>query len=401
MFLKKDGFALTIILVAIGIWCVQLWADTDATPLQTQPVPKRSELQTQATQSELRAWYDAVACLSERSEAQCSFPLLTDYHRRCGRFPGLTDWTNASAGFPKARLIAQLCHLPDVTSAPSSLRKYVAQNNISSIAIFGDSQGARSARAFFSLVEAAGFRCKVLKKEPSGNKIRLQYYTDGSMFTPNDAIHRTCISCNSELRFCSNSGGRKLSVEYLSMVMSATTPLGGHCNDTSHPICEKATQQEYVLKHYLRRPGNTYPQLLLFFSTFGHDTNKPLSECYDGVRYLYDLMTRYIPAASTVIWYVAPAWHATKFKDSKWFTSEGFGYNPNDKLQAQNEFLAQLQLEHQMSNKSPPMFSFFNLYHMDEQLRGKWASDHIHYNPSWYAYVIRYTATLLPSLPIL
>jgi hypothetical protein len=68
-------------------------------------------------------------------------------------------------------------------------------------------------------------------------------------------------------------------------------------------------------------------------------------------------------------------------------------------MQAQNNFLSKLQLLHHESGNSPAMYSFFDLYHMDEQSKGVWDLDAVHYKPSWYAYVVGYTATMLPSIP--
>jgi hypothetical protein len=347
---------------------------------------------------------DDVTCLSEKSEAACTFPLLTAYVRRCGQFPGLAAWEDVAKGFPHARLSAQLCRLPDVASAPASLRDYIIRANITGIVIFGDSQAMRSAWAFFQLIKDAGFQCKEEKKELPGQGIGLQPYYGSAV--ANDTLQRTCSVCNSELQRCVR-GQQHVHVEYLSMDMTSTTPL--NCSRGSS-VCQPTTHQQYLLQHYLHTRGQ-YPQLILYLSTYGHDRMRPLAECYDGTRSLYHLLTRHVPSTTTIIWYNCPAWHSQMHSHwytsegplhTLWYTSEGPGFSPNDKLQVQNAFLARLLQQHHATNSSVPrIFSFFDLYHLDEQLRGEWAEDKIHYEHHWYSYIMRYTATLLPSLPML
>lgn len=211
----------------------------------------------------------------------------------------------------------QICSLPPVASAPDRLREYIDSRNISGIVVFGDSQGKLYRKSFMEFLKSAGYDCNTLiKSEPPGERIHLNYYTGDSMFTPNDTVHRTCRTCNSALRMCKGPDGRQFPVEYLSMLMATSTPLGGHCNDSSHPLCGQTSQQEYVLKHYLGR-DYPYPQLLLLFSTFAHDKDTPLRKAYDGITYLHGLIKRYVPATSTVIWYNAPGYHELKHR--QWY----------------------------------------------------------------------------------
>ena len=144
-----------------------------------------------------------------------------------------------------------------------------------------------------------------------------------------------------------------------------------------------------------------YPQLFLIFPTFAHNTNTPLAEVYSGLINLLNVITTNVPATSSVILYSAPPNHAKKFleKSLKWRTSEGAGYNPNDKMQAMNYFLSKLLLSHYESGKSPPIYSFFDLYHMQEQQVEAWDRDNVHSLPHWYKYVVGYTAAMLPSVP--
>ena len=87
------------------------------------------------------ALYDEIKCIMEHSNATCSFPLLADYHARCGHFAESTSWVRVMERYPKAVMSADLCRVPPVTSAPQSLREFIKKRNITGIVLFGDSQG--------------------------------------------------------------------------------------------------------------------------------------------------------------------------------------------------------------------------------------------------------------------
>ena len=226
-----------------------------------------------------------------------------------------------------------------VTSAPQHLENYITQQNITSIAVFGDSQGQRYGKALIEIFYRASFLCYPEKKEPTGYHIHLDYYTKGTGFPTNATVSRACHGCNSFLQICSSDKGHKVDVEYISMMLTSqeTLPLRHPaCKQNKyHPLCQNITQPEFVFKYYLNRTKH-YPQLLMIFSAFAHDREKPLEEVYDGLINLLKLITTYAPPTSTVIWYAAPPWHTKNH--TNWFTSEGEGYNPNDKMQETKPF---------------------------------------------------------------
>ena len=177
-----------------------------------------------------------------------------------------------------------------MTMASQSLREYLLGRNITSIVTFGDSQGLRYSAAFREIFKAAGFNCKQVKAEPSGFQTSLDYYTKGTGFTTHAKVQRTCTSCVSNLHICSDTKHterRRVAVEYISMQMTSQKPINlSHpdCqkNETFHPLCLNLTQQEYVLKYYIKRQHHPFPQLMLLFSAIPHHQWKPLAAVYDG-----------------------------------------------------------------------------------------------------------------------
>ena len=345
-------------------------------------------------------YYERIACITEKSDAPCTFPLLTDYHKRCGYFAGSTSWQNVAKGFPKANLSAEICRIPSLQSSAQNLRDYIVQNKITSILTTGDSQGFRYTAALITLFKKASFRCKEIKREAFGDNMHLDYYTKGSGFTTNALIHRACKSCNSNLHICSDGHGRDVSVEYISIMIGAKTPINlksSLCDNTSHPLCQNLTQQEYVFSHYLNRTG-TYPQLIMIFSAFLHTVSEIyLREGYDEIRSAYGLITDYVPDSSTVIWYNTPTWHERKVKLE--YPPEGVGLTMNVKIRLLNHFLADVQINHHKLQRKPRFFSFFDMYYMQEQLYEAWATDAVHSQPAWYQYVVSLTTCMLPTIP--
>ena len=349
-------------------------------------------------------FYDEIKCITKKSSEPCTFPLLMDYNQQCSFFAESTSWENVSSGFPTAKMSAQICQLPPVTSAPKRLVEYIEQNHISKIVIFGDSQGREYENALIDLIRepSLNFTCSLKRYEPTGLNIYLDYYTANSGFITNATLARTCRVCNSNMYLCKDKKGHSVTIEYLSMSMAYPNPINVNhpaCkHNKSHPLCQKITQQEYVFKHYLAK-AKRYPQLLLFFSAFAHDGPKALDKTYDGIQYILGLITAHVPQYSTVIWYDCPPFHEKLVE--RWRTREGPGFNPNDKLQKQNHFLSQVLINHRQSGGSPRIYSFFDLFHTERQLRGRWVKDHVHSRRDWYRFVMGYTVAMLPSIPTL
>ena len=350
-----------------------------------------------------KPFYEEIKCITERSDKPCSLPLLRDYQQRCGYFAESTSWLDVEEGYPDAQMSAQICKVQPVRSAPKRLHEYITRRNITSITMTGDSQGFRYNKAMIELFVEAGFHCELQKQEAAGKKMHLDYYTQSSGFKPNVVVTRTCRTCQSNLQLCTSKQGFTVWVEYISMPMQDGTVQPIHlpvsvCKDKSqHPLCLNLTQQEYIFQYYLGR-NRPYPQLILIFSAFPFTTFVTLQQGYDGIRYLLKMVTQNAPESSQVLWYGCPPWHV---KNSYFgVPAEGEGLSLNDKIQLLNKFLAFALNDYYKSNRKPDIYSFFDLYHMQEQLNEKWAEDEIHSKTDWYLYVIHYTATVLPSLPI-
>ena len=247
-----------------------------------------------------------------RVHSRCCLIIMNDVLTLLNR----QGWEKNTEGYPKAVMLADICKVPPVTSAPQRLHDFIKQRNITSIVSFGDSQGHKSYNAFIDIFLHASFKCKQVKREIRGFDIQLDYYTKYSGVLSNATITRTCASCTSTLHLCSDTHGRVVSVEYLSRTITSTQPmLFNHrfcqLSKTDHTLCLNTIQPEYAFKYYLNRP-RTYPQLLLIFSAFTHDNKLPLEKVCDNMKHLLNVMTSYVPHQSDVIWYDSPPFYADK-----------------------------------------------------------------------------------------
>jgi hypothetical protein len=267
----------------------------------------------------------------------------------------------------------------------------------------GDSQASRMNKALIEeLFSRASYNCTLIKKEPRGKKISLEYYTKGSGFETRATAGRICSTCDSILYVCVGPSGKPVKVEYLSMDMGARKPIhlnGSEClNNPEHPLCQDITQQEYVFRHYLKQ-NRVYPQLVMVLSVFAHTVFTPIREAFDAIQDKVQLITDAVPESSHIIWFGGTPYNVmNSVNEPK--TPEGIGLPVNKKMQVLNHFLATVLRKH-MEGGGRAVYPFFDLYHMQAQMKEAWKRDGNHFQPVWYQYVMAYTAAMLHSLPVM
>ena len=395
-----------------------------------------------------RNWslYDEIQCLTlqkVQSNKFCSFSMLNDYHRMCARFAGLTWWQNdteKSGGWvgSKAVLKTTMCQLKSLDKAPQALFTYITNRNITRIAVFGDSQGVRYSTALVALFEEAAFKCKLIAQEPQGTSRKDVY---GSFYTRawntwqiTTPVKRRCAnSCPSTHHTCSHPKGHKVRLEYLSMELTTQTEITLCTSNKTFQGCANMTQEEFIFKRYFQKK---YPQLIMFFTTFLHDKFRTLNNIHRGLVHLLQQISSNAPPSSSIIWYSTTPYHVknalkksiTRMRKIKTLNH----FVPNEKVRVENDIFSKL-LQQQLAtghtqakshtrvkghtkligpaevtshskvtdlSTKPRMYSFFDLYHIQEELMERWSDgdDVCHSQPYWYNIIIGYTATLLPTL---
>ena len=56
-----------------------------------------------------QTYYDEIRCDTKDSKDTCTFPLLTEYHKRCGYFAMTSSWKYLDADYPNAAMTAHMC----------------------------------------------------------------------------------------------------------------------------------------------------------------------------------------------------------------------------------------------------------------------------------------------------
>ena len=361
----------------------------------------------------------ADSCLVQgklTSSLPCTLGTLDTCMVSCDYFCQKGIWHNISDGYPYARFVPQFCNLASPKDADQSLHRYLAkmhwQQTIFNfqktahrhhrILVIGDSQGQRYHHALVSVFRQAGFDCQRTKWENQGFRPGKSYYTDNNSL-PTEAIligNRTCRTCWSSLYSC-NSSIYRIEVEYLAIMISANhsiLPNRTFCSlhHHHHHVCAAHSHQEFIFKVYLH---NRIPNLILLFTTFGHDYGKGFQEVADAILYTIDLLKDEAYSQCTRIWFTTSPFLERKMRplDKTWrFENE---YDINGKIIAFNNILYELLhrnfVQSSLLHKPRNIFGYFDLFSMAQSVQNKWAIDHVHMLPQWYRYVIRYLIHIL------
>ena len=280
---------------------------------------------------------------------------------------------------------------------------YLKKSNVSRILTIGDSQGARYNQAVITLLTAANFTCSQIKKESDSFKPGKGYFTQGTNIKTNAIITsaRTCHTCMSVLHECTSSQliGRKVEVEYVSMMMvanSSIVPNKKYCKEhASESVCQVTTQQEFLFKIYLKDRG--YPDLVFIYGTFEHDTWKTFQFVDRAVHHVIDLIQECLPPSSKTVWFTSSSLNMKKMAARLVNTRHENGLTMQEKVQALNWLLfhalkPKLALPGQYN-----MYVFFYLHSMSAPIQMFWSQDMVHYTRHWYKYVIDYLFAMLDA----
>ena len=335
----------------------------------------------------------------------CSFDLLNEYHEQCGYLSTKSSWINHKQGYPNASIEIPMCDLERELSAEKAgchLLEYIYRKGIRHIVTFGDSQGKRYKLAFMQLLKkATTFDCRLVKQEQEGFTFGLEYFIDGVDPSFVHPVNRTCQSCSSSLLRCEDRDGYELFIEHIAMLMNADASIVANesfCatpDRKTHPLCTATTQQEFVFKHYFASQPK-YPDLLLIFTTFAHDRERPFSGIHKGFQHLIQVIDHNVPASSTIVWYTTTPFHEKNmYPDLANMVCEN-GYSVNEKILSINHILFHMIRDKlRVREDRVQMYGFLDLYELQLGLEQDWALDWVHSQPDWYIYVIQHTAILL------
>ena len=283
--------------------------------------------------------------------------------------------------------------------AKMKLMNYTKTSNISRILTIGDSQGRRYHGAVMALLQETGFKCKRIKTEANSYVPGKGYFIQGTSIKTNAIVSatRTCHSCRSTLHVCSSPElDRQLEVEYISMMMVANSSIVPnktfcliHPND---PDCNISTQQEFLFKIYLK---NRYPDLVFIYGTSGHDRKKSIPFIDSAVHHVINVIQETLPASSKTVWFTSSATYLKRIPAEEGKARFEHGWTYDEKIDACNWLLFHALKPYLKLLKNSKMYGFFNLYSMSQPVQPFWASDFVHFKPTWYKFIIEYLFAML------
>ena len=174
---------------------------------------------------------------------------------------------------------------------------------------------------------------------------------------------------------------------------SSILPNPKYCekNRDNDPLCSVKTQQEFLLKIYLK---NRFPDLMLIFTTFVHDREQSLNEIKIALLHLYDLLKETASSTSKVIFFPTAPMVLSKIPEEEVAASFVNGIDGNRKINASNHILFETLLE-QISSDRDNMYGFLDLYAMATGIQQAWSLDHVHFNEHYYKTTMAYLMQIL------
>ena len=326
----------------------------------------------------------------------CDLDILQTCHAARTNFCQQGTWYNIAEGYPYAKFEPGFCSFSAPGTADMSLKRYLANCGHRKLLVLGDSQGQRYHQALVNVFQQAGYECQLRKWENEGFTPGSEYYTQNTSIPPEAIVagKRTCRSCRSALYRCL-SAGQQVDVEYLAMMTTANNsilPNKTFCAYHHSPVCSAISHQEFIFKVYLE---NTAPDLILLFSTFGHDYGKSFQEVTQAIQHLLDVLETMLPPQYTAIWFTTSPFLERKMRarDKTWRFENG--YDINGKIQAHNRILYSLIKGQVETSRQSKTFGFFDLFSMAKGVQDRWGTDHVHMQSQWYRYIIRYLLHML------
>jgi len=190
----------------------------------------------------------------------------------------------------------------------------------------------------------------------------------------------------------------RFSFEYISLVMFSNTTMLNKTFCSKHrnlSVCQHESQPEFVFRYYLK---NAYPDLLLMFTTFGHDVRVPFADEGRLLSSLLHLIHDTLPTSSQAVWLTTTAPKLRKFPEYYDDIIAEKHLNREQKTEMLNHYFYEIFTAFRPTGPGPQQHSFLDLMQMGRKKEQKWAHDRIHFHPQFYQGVMAHLINFLPSL---
>ena len=258
----------------------------------------------------------------------CTFGVLRDYYRKHHFYPGSGRWNlsdyqsdpeqglwNLSifswqptesrwkSSNQKPLFDLDACTFRHRIFPRAELAKCLIAANVSSVAMFGDSNGRRFNSALVDFVDRIDLReagtCvrqAVERTRHKGFEPDSEYFTRNEPWGPFLEIqNRTCRTCLSEKKTCNvTSGGTTRAVHIENVHQDAIIDISLRLN---HSPWLASTTQQFMMKYFL---AGRYPDILMLFLPLHHAIEKDFNVSLKQLRLFRDIVKKHVPRHTKV-----------------------------------------------------------------------------------------------------
>ncbi|ELU13884.1 hypothetical protein CAPTEDRAFT_202528 [Capitella teleta] len=305
--------------------------------------------------------------VSEKPAPNCSAEFMRNFYVHHHRYPEIIHWDDDLTLFrPDSCKLVQ-----------ADVLQCLAKKDITSIAVYGDSQGWRYGKSIIQYFRNSGLVCEYQEFEKREGKIPdldyLAKYTPELRSRMVAGAHQ-CRGCSGFRAKCT-SGERAVTIEYISTeeINSEVVTL-----TADKDITAVTSFEEFLFNIYLK---DRFPDLNVFFMPMNHIKRLPLNKFTNDFPKFLSILKNAIPPTSEFFLIpgtaefdvIAPVRYRGKLFN---------GFLANDAIRRLNTAMS-LILEPELVNQTSKLSSFLDLYEVTGSVLSL-ADDGVHFKAEWY-----------------
>ncbi|ELU15213.1 hypothetical protein CAPTEDRAFT_187197 [Capitella teleta] len=287
------------------------------------------------------------------------------------RYPDYILWDQKRTSFQPSA-----CRLIEF----ASLEDCLAHSSISTIAVYGDSQGWRYGLALKGYLSRHKMPCQFIANEKRRYmEPDLEYLSRGNdqLRARMQPTSHSCSSCSGFRAKCTSlSTNKTVNIEYIDTegVMSKYVTLRAGNGSKAVP-----TFEEFIFEVYLK---DSFPDLNVFFVPMNHIKHKPFEYFTYNFPRLLSIIKANKPPHSE-IYFIPGTAESEEAMTSRYRNTLFYGVLATGAIRRLNEELFAM-LEPELVNATSNIYSFLDLVEVTSPVLG-WSVDGVHFDRKWYA----------------
>ncbi|ELT99756.1 hypothetical protein CAPTEDRAFT_210601 [Capitella teleta] len=303
--------------------------------------------------------------------SSCSNSFLRKFVQENHRYPDNIVWDKNKTLFHLS-----VCRLIELASVEECL----LHKSISTIAVYGDSQGWRYGHALRFHLNHEKMPCIITAEEKRHEKEPdLEYLSrgDNQLRARMLPASHSCSGCSGFRAKCTSlTTNKTVNIEYIDTEDVMTNYVTLRAGNGSKAV---STFEKFLFEVYLK---DSFPDLNVFFIPMNHIKRKPMKHFKDNFPRLLSVIKANKPPNSEVF-VISGTAESDKGRAASYLNRRFHGLLANDAIEKLNSELFAM-LESDIVNATSKIYSFLNL--MDVTLPVLcWSKDGVHFEREWYA----------------